>query len=102
MYVDGNGVPQVYKLAQSYFELAARQGSALAQFNLGEMYQTGIGVLADNVLAQMWFNLSGANGDSNGAKKREKIAKDMTPEDISKAQTMARVCMNSNYEKCGY
>ena len=66
-------------------------GSALAQLNLGEMYQTGIGVLADNVLAQMWFNLFGANGDSNGAKKREKIAKDMTPEDISKAQAMARV-----------
>ena len=29
-------------------------------------------------------------------------AKKMMPEDISTAEAVAGVCMNSNYEKCGY
>ena len=59
-------------------------------------------VLADFVKAHMWSNIAAANGGKAAAKNREEIAKTMTPEDISKAQAMARVCMNSNYEKCGY
>ena len=29
-------------------------------------------------------------------------AKEMTSKDISKAQAMARKCMNSDYQDCGY
>ena len=66
------------------------------------MYDNGQGVLADFVLAHMWFNISAALGDEMGDEKRELIAKEMTPEDLSKAEAMARACFNSNYEKCGY
>ena len=49
------------------------------------MYYNGHGVLYDFVLAHMWFNIAGANGNEMGAENRETIAEDMTSEDISKA-----------------
>ena len=57
--------------------------------------------LHDNVLAHMWYNLSAANGSDLGGEKRDIIAARMTSEDISKAQAMARKCMNSDYQDCG-
>ena len=66
------------------------------------MFMSGYGIPADFVTAHMWFNIAGANGNEIGADNREIIAKEITSEDISKAQTMARICMNSNYKKCGY
>ena len=35
MYYNGEGVPQDYQEAVSWFRLAAEQGDASAQFNLG-------------------------------------------------------------------
>ena len=53
------------------YRLAAEQGDATAQTNLGVMYAKGQGVLQDNVLAHMWYNLGAANGNENGAKGRD-------------------------------
>ncbi len=102
LYRNGEGVPQDYKEAVKWYTLAAQKGMAKAQANLGGMYFRGEGVLADFIIAHMWFNISGANDNEPAAKSREIVAKNMTSEDVSKAQAMARVCMNSNYEKCGY
>ena len=79
----------------------AEGGNNDARYNLGAMYYNGQGVLADFVIAHMWFNIARAIGNEIGADNRAIIAKEITPEDISKAQTMARICMNSNYKQCG-
>ena len=63
MYAKGQGVPQDYSEAVKWYRLAADQGDATAQFNLGGMYAQGEGVPQDYVLAHMWFNLSAAQGD---------------------------------------
>ena len=102
MYDDGDGVPQDDNEAVRWYRLAAEQGDVDAQINLGVMYYNGQGVLADFVLAHMWFNISAALGDEMGDEKRELIAKEMTSDDLSKAEALARACFNSNYEKCGY
>ena len=102
MYEDGEGVPQDYKEAASWYRKAAEQGYAEAQTNLGFMYGKGLGVLQDSVLAHMWYNIGSANGDELGAKNRDIVAERMTPEDISKAQALARECMSSDYQNCGY
>ena len=102
MYKNGQGVPQDYKEAIKWFTLAVQQGHAEAQTNLGFMYDNGQGVLQDNLMAHMWCNIGAANGNELGGTNRDKIAKNMTSEDISKAQAMARECMNSNYQNCGY
>ncbi len=58
MYANGSGVPQDDAEAVRWYRLAADQGVALAQYNLGLMYQFGSGVPQDDVQAHMWFNLA--------------------------------------------
>ena len=82
--------------------LAIDHGDAKAQTNQGLMYEDGDGVLQDNVMAHMWYNIGAANGNELGGTNRDKIAKKMTSADISKAQQMARECMSSGYTNCGY
>jgi len=43
-YRDGVGVDQSYQQAKELFELSARQGNVIAQYNLGVMYYRGQGV----------------------------------------------------------
>jgi hypothetical protein len=50
----------------------------------------------------MLYNLAGAQGNENGSENRDIVAKRMTPSDISKAQEMARVCVEKNYKGCGF
>ena len=47
MYDKGEGVPQDYANALKYYTLAADQGLADAQFNLGSMHYKGDGVPQD-------------------------------------------------------
>ena len=101
-YREGEGVPQDYKEAMKWYRLAAKQGRALAQNNLGIMYEYGNGVLQDNTMAHMWYNIASANGHEKAGGYRDERAGLMTNPDISKAQSMARECMNSGYTKCGY
>ena len=91
-----------YATALQEWRLLAEQGDASAQYNLGTMYDNGQGVPQDYLLAHMWSNISSANGSENGAENRNILAKNKTPQDISAAQAMARDCMSSNYQNCGY
>jgi TPR repeat protein len=91
-----------YAEAVKWRRLAAEQGHAFAQYSLGTMYKIGMGVLQDNVMAHMWYNLASANGRNGAGEERDELAGEMTTVDISKAQAMARECMNSGYRKCEY
>jgi TPR repeat protein len=101
MYSNGEGVLQDYAEAVKLYRLAAEQGNTVAQLGLGDMYDLGRGVLQDDVLAHMWFNIVGANGDPRGSENRGIIEKRMTREQIAEAQALARRCMASNYQDCG-
>jgi hypothetical protein len=90
MYKNGLGVPQDYKEAFKLIQLASELGDGYAQNNLGIMYEKGTGVPQDYVSAHMWFNLSGSQGDRNAVKNRNIVEKKMTPQQIEKAQEMAR------------
>ena len=102
MYRDGHGATLDYEKAIKWYRLAAEQGHTEAQSNLGVMYALGNGVLQDNVLAYQWFSLAAADGNELGSKNRNIIAKRMTASESKKAQAMARKCMNSDYQDCGY
>jgi len=90
MYHDGQGVPQNDAEALKWLRLAADQGDALAQCNLGLVYAEGWGVPKDLVRALMWFNLSAAQGDQDAATNRQNIAPLITPVQIAEAQKLAR------------
>ena len=48
----------------------------------------------------MWFNVAAAQGSELGRKYRNKLSNKMDLNDISKAQTLARICMEKNYKNC--
>ena len=102
IYNNGRGVPQDYAEAVRWYRLAAEQGDADAQTNLGVMYTHGKGVVQDSVLAHMWSNIGAANGDELGGTNRDSISVGITKQAIEQAQQMARDCMSSNYQNCGF
>ena len=68
--------------------------------DLGIMYASGQGVLKDSVLAHMWFNIAGANGNASAREYRDILERDMTRDEISRAIELARTCMTSDYKDC--
>ena len=100
MHAEGQGVPQDYKTAVKWYTLAAEQGFAKSQTNLGVMYGLGQGVIKDNVYAYMWGNIVASNGDEDGDKLRDSVAKKMTATQIEKAQDLARKCVAKKYKGC--
>ena len=65
MYYQGEGVKQNYSKAREWFEKAAKQGHARAQFNLGFMYANGSGVEQSDSLAMRWYGRAAAQGDDD-------------------------------------
>lgn len=95
MYSQGQGVNQSYAEAMKWYRMAADRGSASAQNNLGLMFEKGQGVVQDYVQAHMWYNLAAASlpeGEfrEKAALSRDELAYRMTPEQIAKAQDLAR------------
>ena len=99
MYESGHEVFQDYKKAFKWYRLAAEQGHASAQSNLGIMYANQ-GVNQDYARAHMWYSLASAAGAASGTTNRDNIAKIMTPQQIEKAQEMAKACQARNFKGC--
>jgi hypothetical protein len=101
LYRNGQGFSRDYKQAIKWFRLAAAQGNADAQFNLGLMYAAGQSVPLDNVRSHMWLALSNANGYADAAATMRDLTAKMTPAEIEHSLDMAKRCQDSNYEYCG-
>jgi TPR repeat protein len=89
MYRNGQGAPQNYKQAATWYQKAAVQGYTAAQYNLGLMYYNGQGVRQNNKNAYAWWALTAMNGDENSRKKRDETAKKLSPSELEKAQELA-------------
>ena len=89
-YLGGIGVTQDLKEATKWFRKAAERGYADAQNMLGLSYSLGKGVIQDFVQAHAWFNVASANGFSSASESRDELAKKMNPEQIGKAQELAK------------
>jgi TPR repeat protein len=86
-------VPQDHQEAVRWYRLAADQGYADAQYNLGVMYYKGQGVPQDYGEAHMWLNLATSRASGADAKLyaevRDTVAGKMTPQQIAEAQRLA-------------
>jgi len=80
--------------------LAAEQGYASAQFNLGLMYYFGEGVIQNLVSAHMWLKISASQGNKDAIKNRDLCTKEMTPAQIKNAQDLAIACKKKQYKGC--
>ncbi len=77
-------------------KVKAEQGYAPAQYNLGGLYDNGEGVIQDDVMAHMYWNVAAVSGDKDAAKNRGIIAKRMTPSQLAEAQKLAREWMRNH------
>ena len=94
----GMGVPKDEVEAVKWYRKAAEQGIAEYMIRLASMYLVGFGVPLDDVKAHMWYDLAAAVDDKDAPEFRDRLAKQMTPADISKAQAMAREWMEKHQE----
>jgi TPR repeat protein len=99
-YAKGEGVPQDYAAAVSWYRKSADQGDSEAQNNLGNLYYMGQGVPQNYVSAYMWFNLAAAGGDKAWARHRDIVASKMTPAQIAEAQKLAREWKPTKQPQC--
>ena len=65
MYHNGNGVKEDHVEAMRWCWLAAEQGYAKAQYNIGVKYYNGHGMKQDHVEAVRWFRLAADQGYAN-------------------------------------
>ena len=72
-----------------WYRLAAEQGLADAQNNLGLMYANGEGLPDDYVLAYAWYNLAAAQGNEVARKNKDNLRTRMTPDQIARAQELS-------------
>ena len=83
-YLEGRGVKKNVNTALYWYEQAAKNGCAEAQFNLGNCYFSGIGVIqnyeeafkfykaaADHGSAQAYYNLGSCYLEGKGVEKNE-------------------------------
>jgi len=96
MYEKSQGVEQDFKEAFKWYRKSADQGNAMGQFVLGGMYDKGLGVPEDNVTAYAWLNIAAVNGFANGKEAKDGAAKKMTPDQIAKAEALAKEMVKKN------
>ena len=100
MYNTGTWLEQDQKEAVKWYRKSAEQGNGFAQFSLALTYDAGLlGVKQDNVTAYAWYNFAAAHEDENGKtldKFRSRLSKEMTPEQITKAEELVKEMVKKN------
>ena len=90
-----NDIPKDDKERVKWNRLAADEGHAMAQKNVGYQYFIGEHVPKDNVHAYMWLNIAGANG-LDVKELKERLTGEMSKADIAKAKKKTRQYIKFN------
>jgi uncharacterized protein len=72
-----------------WFRLAAEQGNARAQYNLGGMYEFGRGIQEDKKAALVWYDLASARGHKDAVEHRDNLMHRMADVEIVEAMRLA-------------
>ena len=70
MLANGTGVAQDYFKASRWYQNAADQNYALAQYNLALLYSEGKGVEKSTEMSLVWNTIAAWNGSSDANKSR--------------------------------
>jgi len=76
--------------AANQFTTLANRNDADAQYMLGYMYALGEGVVQDYVKAHKWLNIATSQGKKGARAARDKVARRMSRNQITRAQQLAR------------
>lgn len=83
-----------YAKAFEWYKKAAEAGEVEAMERLGDIYADGLGVLQDYLYAHYWYNLASSHQSKSAQEKLKQISKRLTPEQIQKAQAIAKESNN--------
>ena len=86
MYKLGQWVEQNHPESIKWMQLAANQGYAEAQSNLGNMYYQGLAVMQDYQMAYMWWSLAEQNGAEDLQHIKAVLLKKMSENEIRQAE----------------
>lgn len=100
MYINGRGLMQDYAQASVLFGQSCEAGDSLGCRNLGLMHASGMGLIQDYVRAHALYNIASSWGEADSGSYRDRIARDMTPQQIAQAQALARRCAEISIAEC--
>lgn len=101
LYFTGRGAPIDRERAFGLFRQAAYQGQPTAQFNLAKSFVRGIGVDPDVIEAMKWLNiLSDTEPSDRVMEAIESLRPFLSDDDLRRAKSMARICVQTNYKEC--
>ena len=89
-FAEGKGVTKDLREAAKWYQKGAEAGIQTCQVSLGLAFWSGKGVIQDYASAYAWFNVAASEGTPFHISLRDKIVKEMTPEQIGEGQKMAR------------
>lgn len=90
MYSNGIGVPLDYSEAFKWYQRSAKQWHPEAQYALGSIYYLGQGAAKNKIEAYAWWNLAASQGVRVAITDREKLAQEMTNDQVTVAQRITR------------
>lgn len=88
-YAMGRGVARDMGQAADWFRRAADLGYVDAEYNLGVLYERGDGVPQSLLDAYKWYAVAAAVGDSESKSRIAALATQLSPNDLSAAQSAA-------------
>jgi len=86
----GRGLLHDYQEAMRWCRLAADHGPPQAMLMLGVYFEQGLGIAADRIHAHQWYNLAAANGLEEGVRRRDRLTREMTAQQLAQAHVQAR------------
>ena len=75
--------------------MAAEQGDAIGQTDLGYLYEQGKGVPLDYVTAYMWYSLGEAGGNADSSRQLKSLSSLMPAKQLAEAKARAVVVSQS-------
>ncbi len=88
-YLNGDGLPQDYAEARYWFQEAAYQGLAEAQFTIGMMHLEGsAGGLQDSRLGYAWLGAAAAQSDEDAKTEMEIVGDRLNRRELAEAQRL--------------
>ena len=86
---DSTETANARKISLKEMRKTAEQGDVKAQYNLGMVFHEGLGVPQDFIEAYKWLVIAAASGLKHCVEYRDRLKKQMTPEQIAEGQKHA-------------